>query len=150
MVADEAIALAAGLVAPFEGFSLDAYLCPAGVWTIGYGSTRIYGRPVRQGDRIANHAVGRTMLMEDLREAADAVERAVKVPLAATERAALISLAHNIGGGAFAKSTLLRLLNAGNKEGAAGQFAAWNRGGGRVLAGLVRRRAAEADMFRRG
>jgi hypothetical protein len=77
-----------------------------------------------------------------------AVERLVKVPLNQNQFDALVSFAYNCGEGNLGKSTLLRRLNAGDYKGAAAQFAAWNKGGGQVLKGLVRRRAAEAALFR--
>ncbi|MFK9512027.1 lysozyme, partial [Escherichia coli] len=64
------------------------------------------------------------------------VRRIVTVPLTANQLGALVSFAYNLGTGALASSTLLRLLNAGDYKGAAAQFARWNRAGGRVLAGL--------------
>ena len=152
------------LVAEAEGLRLDAYLCPAGVWTIGHGSTRIYGRAVRQGDRLAGPAEAREMLRRDLVAAAEIVDRAVTVPLTVGERGALISLVHNVGAGRATRpgepgrdgivtlasgrpSTLLARLNAGERDNAAGEIPRWNRGGGQVLPGLVRRRAAEMAMF---
>lgn len=71
----------------------------------------------------------------------------VKVPLTAHQMGALVSFAYNVGMGALGSSTLLRLLNAGQYDAAAKQFARWNKAGGRVLAGLTRRRAAEAALF---
>ncbi len=72
---------------------------------------------------------------------------AVKVPLAQHEFDALVAFAYNVGLGAFRKSTLLRLLNKGDKASAAKQFDRWNKAGGKMLAGLTRRRAAERAMF---
>jgi GH24 family phage-related lysozyme (muramidase) len=86
-------------------------------------------------------------LRDDLGDAEAAVERLVTVPLNPNEHAALVSLVFNIGSGAFSHSTLLRLLNGGNRAGAARQFKRWNRGGGKVLNGLVKRRAAETALF---
>jgi hypothetical protein len=76
-----------------------------------------------------------------------AVVRLVTVELNQNERDALISFAYNCGEGALARSTLLKKLNAGDRKGAAGQFKLWNKGGGRVLRGLVDRRAREATLF---
>jgi lysozyme len=131
------------IIKRFEGLKLRAYRCPAGVWTIGYGSTR----DVHPGAVIAvSEAVER--LGDDLKGAASAVERLVRVPLNDNEFGALVSIVFNIGAGAFEHSTLLRKLNSGDRAGAANEFKRWNRGGGRVLAGLVRRRAAENALFR--
>jgi lysozyme len=136
------------LVAAFEGFQPRAYLCPGRVWTIGYGTTRwADGRRVATGDGPIDEAAARRLLARDLADAAEAVDALVDVPLAEGERAALISFVHNLGRGAFSASTLLQKLNLGQRDGAAGEFARWNRGGGRVLPGLIRRRAAEAALF---
>lgn len=143
----DAMALAADIVAEFEGFRADAYLCPAGVYTMGFGSTRdADGKPVKPGMRVSE-AEARALLTRDLAGAAKAVDTLVAVPLAAHERAALISFVYNVGQGAFAASTMLRLLNDGDRDSAAAQFARWNKARGVVLNGLVRRRAAERAMF---
>jgi lysozyme len=140
-------AAAIDIVAHFEGFRPEAYLCPAGVYTMGYGSTRTAdGVPVKPGMRVSE-AEARALLMRDLAGAARAVTALVSVPLADHERAALISFVYNVGQGAFSSSTMLRMLNAGDKSGAAAQFSRWNRAKGKVLPGLVRRRAAEAALF---
>jgi lysozyme len=156
--------LAVEIVAAFEGLRLTAYLCPAGVWTIGYGSTRIYGRAVREGDRLRDEAGARDLLSRDLADASIAVDRAVTVPLAEHERAALISIVQNVGAGRADRpgqpgrsgiavlrdgrpSTLLRCLNAGNRAAAAEAFLAWTKAGVVDLPGLVRRRRAERAMF---
>ncbi len=138
---------AVDIVAHFEGFRSDAYLCPAGVYTMGYGSTRAAeGAPVRPGMRVSE-AEARALLMRDLAGAAKAVDRLVTVPLEEHERAALVSFIYNVGQGAFADSTLLKMLNADARTGAAAQFGRWDKSRGKVLAGLTRRRAAEAAMF---
>lgn len=129
-------------VAGWEGFRPTAYQCSAGVWTIGYGTTE----GVQPGDRIT-HADALDRLMMHLEGDARAVTSAVTVPLEAHERDALISLAYNIGRAAFRRSTLLRLLNAGEKPAAAAQFRRWTRAGGVVSRGLVRRRNAERALF---
>ncbi len=137
------------LVARFEGFRAWAYLCPAGVPTIGYGAT-FYpgGRRVTLNDPSVTEASAREMLRRHLRDFAAEVDGLVTVPLTEGERGALISFAFNVGLGAFRDSTLLRRLNAGDRDGASGQFARWNQAGGKVLPGLVARRVAEAAMFR--
>lgn len=148
---------AADLVAQFEGFSAVPYFCPAGVLTIGYGSTRgADGGPVKMSDRVTP-AQARGLLTRDLAGAASAVARRVTVPLTAGQHAALCSFIYNVGEGrprehpkgpaGFAGSTLLRKLNAGDYAGAADEFAHWTRGGGRVLPGLVKRREAERRAF---
>lgn len=134
------------LVKHFEGLSLDAYLCPAGVPTIGYGHTD----GVRLGQTITE-AQAEKLLQADLTEAAADVDRLVTVPLTDAQRGALASFVFNLGPGALASSTLLRLLNSGDTTGAAAQFTRWTKA--RVkgelvdLPGLVRRRAAEQALF---
>ena len=136
------------MVAGFEGFRAEAYLCPAKVWTIGYGSTRWGNRqPVTKGDGPITKEAARRLLENDLAAAAAAVDDLVTVPLAAHQRAALASFVHNVGRGAFARSTMLMHINAGRMDSAAGEFTRWVKAGGTVLPGLVKRRAAEARLF---
>lgn len=134
------------MIQAHEGLSLEAYLCPAGVWTIGYGATRIDGRPVRSGMRITGlRAV--ELLAADAERFADAVRQLVDVPLNQNEFDALTSFAYNVGEGAFRDSTLRRKLNAGDRQGAADEFPRWVNGGGKRLPGLVRRREEERALF---
>jgi lysozyme len=135
------------LIKEFEGFEKVAYLCPSGVITIGYGLT-FYpdGRKVRMGDRITKEEAER-LLKIIVQTFAEVVSRAVKVPLTNNQFSALVSLCFNIGIGAFQNSTLVRVLNQGNYSEAANQFLRWNRGDGKVLAGLVRRRTRERELF---
>ncbi len=136
------------LIAEFEGCNLTAYKCPAGIWTIGIGHTSAAGAPaVKSGMRITQTEAD-DILARDLVRFEDAVSRLVRVPINQNQFDALVSFAFNLGEGALASSTLLKKLNAGDYEGAADQFARWNKAGGKVLAGLTRRRAAEADLFR--
>ena len=130
------------LIKQFEGLYLKAYRCPAGVPTIGYGHTA----GVAMGQTITQQQAD-DYLRRDVRMFERAVERLVKVPLTQGQFDALVSFAFNLGEGALAQSTLLRLLNAGDYAGAAAQFDRWNKSGGRVLPGLVRRRAAERALF---
>lgn len=136
------------LVKEFEGFRAEAYLCPAGILTIGYGITANAGigvNPVR-GMTVTRAEAERHLRMALDKFAAD-IRPAIKMDLNDNEFGACLSLAYNIGAGAFRKSTLLRKLNAGDKAGAAAEFARWNKAGGKVLAGLVRRREAERALF---
>jgi lysozyme len=142
-VADPLVSIPlAEFVANWEGFSPIAYRCSARVWTIGYGATA----GVNPGDTITD-AEALDRLMSHLESDARALDRVVTFPIQAHERDALISLSYNIGRTAFARSTLLRLLNAGDKASAADQFLRWNRAGGRVVLGLVKRRTAERNLF---
>lgn len=122
------------------------YICPAGVLTIGWGHTNHHGRKFDRSARWTQ-AECDAELASDLRGFERAVESRVKVPLTQSMFDALVSFTYNCGEGNLAKSTLLRKLNAHDYIGAANQFAAWNKGGGRVLAGLTRRRAAERTLF---
>lgn len=126
----------------YEGLSLTAYRDSGGVWTIGYGSTR----DVREGMRISQAEADQRFLA-DTEWAQAAVRTDVVVPITQPQFDALVSLAYNIGAGAFAKSTLVRLLNAGDYRGAAEQFLAWNKVRGEVVTGLALRRAKERAMF---
>ena len=134
------------LLKRFEGCKLTGYLCPAGIPTVGYGHT---GPEVKVGMTIGQRTAD-AYLLKDATHAGDAINEMVNVPLTQGQFDALVSLAYNIGAGAFAKSTMLRKLNAGDYLGAAMEFPKWRNGGGRVLDGLVARRAAEQAMFQLG
>ncbi|WP_042702041.1 lysozyme [Azospirillum sp. B506] len=137
---------AVDLVKHFEGLYLTAYLCPAGVPTIGYGHTA----GVTMGETITLEQAN-AFLASDLAEAAGHVDALVKVPLNENQRGALSSFVFNLGAGSLESSTLLKLLNAGDYAGAAGQFGRWVyatvNGKPTKLPGLVARRAAEAALF---
>lgn len=130
------------LVKRFEGCFLKAYKCPANVWTIGYGHTKT----VKPGQLIT-HEEAEELLKKDMKEFENHVNKLVKVELTQNQFDALVSFTFNVGAGALKRSTLLKKLNRGDYDGAANEFRRWNRGGGRVLRGLVRRRAAEKDLF---
>lgn len=127
-----------------EGLRLNAYSCSAGVRTIGYGHT---------GGNFPNTI---TQVQADAYFDADiavfenGVTQLVKVQNTQSQFDALVSLAFNIGVGAFGKSTLLRKLNQGNFAGAQAQFSAWCKAGGKTNAGLLKRRLDEANMFGAG
>lgn len=126
-----------------EGLRLEAYRCSAGVLTIGYGHTA----GVVPGMKI-DLMQAEKFFLEDLQEKAEAVvNRLVKVPLTQGQYDALVSFTFNLGAGNLMKSTLLKLLNAGDYGGAAGQFERWNKSGGKITAGLVKRRKEEKEMF---
>ena len=134
------------LIKAFEGLRLEAYLCPAGIPTIGYGST---GDHVRMGMVITEERAG-ALLREDL----ERFERAVakKCPVATDNQfAAMVSLAFNIGTAGFDKSSVARFHNAGEPSKAADAFLMWNKAtvGGRkvILKGLTRRREAERALY---
>lgn len=130
------------LIKSFEGLALKAYKCPAGVWTIGYGST---GPHVVPGKAITEKEA-EALLLEDLSRFEAAVD--AKCPKATQNQFdAMVSLAFNVGSAGFTRSTVARKHNAGDHAGAARAFGMWNKAGGKVLAGLTRRRAAEAALY---
>jgi lysozyme len=111
-------------------------------WTIGYGSTA----GVKKG-MVITEAEAEARLIRDLTEAETTVERLVTVPLTDNQFGALVSFVFNVGGGAFAKSTLLRKLNAGDYAAVPDQLSRWNKNDGAVMAGLTKRRAEEAALW---
>lgn len=138
------------LIREFEGFRPQPYRCPAGVPTIGYGSTRYEdGTPVKMTDPpITRERANSIMLATLAREYAPAVTRYVQRTLTQGQFDALVDFAYNAGAQNLRTSTLLKKVNAGDIAGAGGEFAKWVHGGGQVLPGLVRRRKAEADLFK--
>lgn len=136
------------LIKEFEGFRATAYLCPAGVWTVGYGTTRIGGKPVKDGTKITTEEA-ETFLEQDLKRFEDGVNRLVQVEITQNQFDALVSFVYNLGIGSLQKSTLLKKLNAGLFAEAAEQFLKWDKSDGKSLPGLARRRKAERDLFLR-
>jgi len=137
------------LIKSFEGYhtrqpdgSCVAYLCPAGVATIGWGCTEGVTLGMRWTEAEATEGLRREIAKHEA-----AVNRLVTVDINQNERDALISFSYNCGIGALSTSTILRRLNRGDRAGAAAAFALWNKGGGRVLKGLVARRSREAALF---
>jgi lysozyme len=130
------------LIKSFEGCRLKAYLDSVGVATIGYGHTK----GVQMGD-VCTQAEADDYLKEDCADAEKCVNSAVSVPLTQHEFDALVSFVFNLGCGNFRKSTLLRKLLDSDYDGAAIEFRKWDKAGGQVLAGLTRRRDAEARLF---
>ena len=130
------------LIKQFEGLSLKAYKCPAGVWTIGYGSTK----GVKQGMVITERqAVER--LKQDVRVAEVALNK-LGVNFAQNQFDALCSFIFNLGAGAFATSTLKkRILAQADDEAICAEIVKWHNAGGKPLTGLKRRRVAEANLF---
>ncbi|MEO0456866.1 MAG: lysozyme [Cyanobacteria bacterium P01_A01_bin.114] len=130
------------LIKSFEGLRLEAYQDAVGVWTIGYGTTR----NVTPGMKISrDQAEG--FLKNDLERFEKAVNEAITVPINDNQFSALVAFTYNVGAGALRSSTLRKKLNQGNTLGAADEFLRWNKAGGRVLAGLTRRRKAERALF---
>ena len=130
------------LIKEFEGCRLEAYKCPAGIWTIGYG--HIAG--VEKGQKITK-AQAENLLKQDLQRFENGVNNLVKVKLTQGQFDALVSFAFNCGVEALKKSTLLKVLNQGKYDEAADEFDKWVYAGMIKLNGLVRRRRAEKEMF---
>ena len=130
------------LIKKFEGCELKAYHCAAGVPTIGYGSTHGVTMDMEITQEEADE-----LLMDDVAKFEEAVTRAVKVPLEQNQYDALVSWTFNLGPSNLSSSTMLRVLNEGNYEEVPAQIKRWNKAGGKVLQGLIRRREAEALLF---
>ncbi|HKG15730.1 MAG TPA: lysozyme [Pyrinomonadaceae bacterium] len=157
------------LIKSFEGIrdgdpstvNLDPYVDPVGIYTIGWGHAIVWGQGFLRTSTPNSKAIAKqlypdgltmaqaeTLLRNDLHATSIPVEGLVKVPISDNQFAALVSFAFNVGVNNLRNSTLLRKLNARDYGGAALEFAKWNKAGGRVLAGLTRRRTAEATLFR--
>ncbi|MGC9309319.1 MAG: lysozyme [Candidatus Nanoarchaeia archaeon] len=130
------------MIKGFEGFREEAYRCPAGVWTIGYGTTG----DVSQGDTITK-SEAEARLRKDLESRERVVREYVDVNLSQQQYDALVSFVYNVGEEAFRNSTLLRKLNKGDYEGASQEFGRWVYANGQKLEGLERRRDIEARLF---
>lgn len=141
-----ALAHAVALIKRWEGCRLEAYPDPASggePWTIGWGAT---GPGIKKGVRWTQ-AQADDRLALDVERFMRGVRESVRRPVSDNQLGAMTSLAYNIGIGAFRRSTLLRLFNAGDAAGAGKQFDRWNRANGRVMKGLIRRRADERAVF---
>lgn len=125
---------------------LEAYVCPAGVLTIGYGHT---GKDVQKGMKITPDKAEQ-LLIKDVQRFVDNVNKQVNVELKQNQFDSLVSLAFNIGNANFNSSTLLKKINANAPiEEITYEFSRWNKGGGKVLKGLVARRKKEAENYAR-
>lgn len=134
----------------FESLELKAYPDPATggkPYTIGFGTT-VYpsGAPVRPGD-VCTKEQAEKYLLNDLAKFEKVVSDAVRVPLNQGQFDALVSFTYNLGPANLRSSTLLKMVNAGDFAGAAGEFKRWNKANGKVMRGLTRRRAAEQCLF---
>jgi len=136
-----ALSFALPIVSYYEGMNLMAYIDPVGIPTICYGHTD----GVKLG-QTRSKAECERLLNEELGEAIRAVDRLVKVPMPDTRRAALGSFVYNAGAGAFARSTMLKKLNAGDIMDGCKELLKWVYAGGKKLKGLERRRTAEAKL----
>jgi lysozyme len=142
------------LVKKWEGFRPEAYLCPAGKWTIGYGVTASAGIGVdpRPGMRVTREEADRH-LQQALEKFAQQIRPGITAPINENEFGAFLSLAYNIGAGGFLRSSALRHFNAGDKVRAAENIKLWNKavnprtGQREVLHGLQKRREDEVRLF---
>lgn len=134
------------LIKSFEGLRLQAYPDSTGLPTVGFGTTVINGQPVQLGMTITEDQAT-SYLQTDLQHAESIVNQVVQVDITQNQFDALISFTYNLGEGNLEKSSLLRLLNQGNPMAASEEFVKWDRAGGQVLEGLLRRRTAERDLF---
>jgi lysozyme len=132
----------------FEGCRLEAYQCSAKVWTIGWGNTFYEnGTPVRQGDKISQDRAN-SLFVFVANKFAGEIKKLIKTNLTENQFSALVCFAYNLGTGNLAKSTLLKKVNANpNDATIANEFLRWNKAGGKVLAGLTRRRTAESKLY---
>lgn len=144
------LSVAAALCRRFEGFRPKPYLCPAGVPTIGYGSTYYPdGRKVTLRDDPIAESVANSMLMHELRHTylPGTLRACPNLALHPKRCNAIVDFAYNLGVGRLQTSTLRKRILAEDWEGAREQLKLWVRGGGKVLPGLVTRRKAEADLL---
>ena len=130
------------LIKKFEGCELKAYRCPANVLTIGYGITKNVTENMEISQEEANE-----MLNEEITEYEEYVNNMVKVPLEQNQFDSLCAWVYNLGPTNLEKSTLLKLLNAGDYHLIPSQIKRWNKAGGETLKGLIRRREAESLLF---
>ena len=130
------------LIKKFEGCKLEAYQCAAGVWTIGYGSTK----DVKEGDTLTQKEAD-NLLLHEMQEYEGYIKELVKIPLKQNQFDALVSWVFNLGPANLKASTMLKFLNAGDYHLIPSQIKRWNKANGKVLEGLIRRREAEALMF---
>ena len=130
----------------YENCKLEAYLCPAGIWTIGWGST---GSHVYKGLIITQEEADQ-LFIEDCERFVESVNSSVKVPLTQYEFDALVTFAYNVGCGNFESSTLLKKLNIGDYQGASDELLRWDKSKGKVLKGLTYRRQSERHYFLTG
>jgi lysozyme len=133
----------------YEGLKLTAYLCPAKVWTIGYGNTFYEdGTKVKQGDKITKERADQLFINITNKNFAEPLLKLIKVKLNENQFSALVCFAYNVGTGALAKSTLLKKVNINpNDLTIRNEFLKWNKAGGKVLNGLTKRRESEANLY---
>ncbi len=130
------------IITEFEGFKNKAYRCPAGVLTIGYGHTK----GVKEGDTCTSD-IAMKWLKEDCEDAEETINTNIKITLSQNQFDALVSFIFNLGSTNFIRSTLLIKINERDSKGAADEFGKWTKIRGCEISGLIRRRAAEKELF---
>ena len=136
------------LIKDFEGFSSTSYLDVVNIPTIGWGNTFYEdGRKVKLGEQISKTDALKLLEVVANRDFADKIFPSIKVKVSQNQFDAMVSLAYNIGTGAFLKSTLLKKVNAGDFAGAGEEFLRWNKANGKEVLGLTRRREREKQLF---
>ena len=131
-----------------EGYRAKPYYCAGGICTIGFGTTMDADfKPVTMGHPTINLEIATELFERDIAIFSAGVLEDVKVEINDNQLSAMTSLAYNIGQCAFSSSTLLRKLNRGDYQGCASEFWKWRRADGRILSGLVKRRALEKELF---
>ena len=135
------------LIEGFEGCRTRAYRDCAGIWTIGYGHTSSAGPPAIEPGMEISKQEALAILEADVRNFSKGVESCLRMPLDDNQFSALVSFAYNIGLAEFRKSSVLKAVNSGQFQAVPALIALWIRAGGKILPGLVARRAAEAALF---
>lgn len=135
------------LIKAHEGLRLEAYRCPGGEWTIGYGHTSRAGDPKVIKGMTIDTGEAQRILVRDLQKFCGFVEQAVKVPLTPNQYSALVSFCFNVGPENFKKSSVLKAVNSKQFDLVPARLALWNKADGKVLPGLVKRRADEGKLF---
>ena len=135
------------LIKRFEGLRLNSYQDSVGIWTIGYGTTRINNSPVIEGMTIATSEAEKYLLSDLNTKFVPIVQRNTRALITQSMFDALCCFTYNVGGGNLGKSTLIKDLNSSKYLDAAAGFLQWTKAGGVELSGLVKRRTAEKDLF---
>jgi len=136
------------IIKRYEGWSSKPYKCPAARWTIGWGATwNIKGKPVTSKHPPINKKQGTALLKRELHHVEKAIGKLITVELTENMFSSLCSFSFNVGTGNLQRSTLRMILNRGQYEDAADEFPKWRRANGRILKGLVKRRASERELF---
>ena len=136
------------LIKRFEGFSPSPYKDAVGIWTIGYGSTHYpTGRAVSEHDSALTDQAAALLIFNTIGQYEDAINHFVTVKLTQNQFDALVSFTYNCGIQNFRNSTLLKLLNFGDYKKASNEFTKWTHAAGKIVAGLVKRRLSEKNLF---